>query len=109
MHFSELPDNTVIVSASSYLFLVGWADVEAGHNNCCPWHQVEFGVGASIVTGPADAHTQSQSLVSELRKLLDPDSGTTSHQFSRNLHLALSSQQRIDFKILTVMYKALNN
>lgn len=36
----------------SYLLFVGWADVEAGHNDSCPWHQVEFGVGGPIVSGP---------------------------------------------------------
>lgn len=35
-----------------YLFLVGRADIEAGHHDGCPWHQVEFGVGGAIVSRP---------------------------------------------------------
>lgn len=41
-----------VIGTFSYLLFVGWADVEAGHNDSCPWHQVEFGVGGPIVSRP---------------------------------------------------------
>lgn len=45
-----------------YLFLVGGADVEAGHHDGCPWHQVEFGVGGAIVCRPECKQTTSKHL-----------------------------------------------
>lgn len=49
----------VIVGTSSYLFLVGWADVEAGHHDCCTRHQVEFGVGSAVVSRPEGKQTKT--------------------------------------------------
>lgn len=48
---------------SSYLFLVGRADVEAGHHNGSPWHQVEFGVGGAIVSRPKSRQKEQEPLM----------------------------------------------
>lgn len=46
-----------VIGTFSYLLFVGRADVEAGHNDSCPWHQVEFGVGGPIVSRPEGRET----------------------------------------------------
>lgn len=47
----------LVIGTFSYLLFVGRADVEAGHNDSCPWHQVEFGVGGPIVSRPEGRET----------------------------------------------------
>lgn len=52
-----------LVFYSSYLFLVGRADVKAGHHNGSPWHQVEFGVGGAIVSRPKSRQKEQEPLM----------------------------------------------
>lgn len=52
-----------LMDTSSYLFLVGRADVEAGHHDGCPWHQVEFGVGGAIVSRPKSRQTKTKEQI----------------------------------------------
>lgn len=49
------------MDTSSYLFLVGRTDVEAGDHDGCPWHQVEFGVGGAIVGRPESRQTKTRT------------------------------------------------
>lgn len=50
-HFNFTPVGETVKS-SSYLFLVGWADEKAIHNDGCPGHQVQFCVCSTIVWRP---------------------------------------------------------
>lgn len=59
----------LILDTASYLFLIGRADVEAGHYNGCPWHQVEFGVGGAIVGRSESRQTEIQPKWQLVRKL----------------------------------------
>lgn len=49
---SQTFDITLEQSCSAYLFFIGWADVEDGHHNGCPRHQVKFGVCSAVVCRP---------------------------------------------------------